>query len=112
LVGVITVDFDVGALPQFVAPSPLAGGRPLVFARDGTILAAPNVPVPDAAAKADRLLRAADYDDPAILALTSVAHLPRTSTDEGPPELVELDGGDAGDLLAAIVPIGGVRAGI
>jgi serine/threonine protein kinase len=100
---VITVDFHVGALSQYVARPALDQARSLVYTRDGIILAYPaadRLALP----AADRLLRAADLRDPALDAL--LASPP-------PPELrlAELAASD-GRYLAAVAPIGGRRAGV
>jgi len=102
-VGVMTVDLDVGALSEFLAKAPYGGARTIVFARDGTILAAPGLAVPAAAAKAKRLLHAADYADPAITAL--MATIDGAHHDH--QRFVE-----TGGYLASVTPIGGTRAGI
>jgi len=107
LVAVLTVDFDVTALSAFISRAPFEGARTLMFASDGTILAFPSVPLPAAAIKENRLLRAADFADPALDAL--FASLGTSS----PKELrfLELKAHD-GTYLASVAPVGGKRAGI
>ncbi|HEX3761999.1 MAG TPA: protein kinase [Kofleriaceae bacterium] len=100
---VLTVDFDVGALSQYVARPALDQARSLVYTRDGTVLAYPaadRLALPGT----DRLLRAADLHDPALDAL--LAAPPPTAL-----ELPELAASD-GHYLAAVAPIGGRRAGV
>jgi serine/threonine protein kinase len=100
---VITVDFDVGALSQYVARQALDHARSLVYTRDGIILAYPaadRLALP----ASDKLLRHDDLRDPALEALLAAP----------PPaglELRELAAGD-GHYLAAVAPIGGRRAGV
>lgn len=107
LIAVITVDFDVGALSKFMVRSPLVGARSVVFAGDGTILAFPAATVPQAAIEEGRLLRAADYGDPALAALfTSIG-----STKIAALQFFEV-GGPAGQYLASVAPVGGQRGGI
>jgi serine/threonine protein kinase len=101
LIAVLTVDFDVGALSDFVARPALDQARSLVFTRDGTVLAYPagkSLPV------TDKLLRGADIHDPALDALFALApsdaqHFAVMPTKDGA-------------FLASIAPIGGKRAGI
>ncbi|MCX5747385.1 MAG: protein kinase [Proteobacteria bacterium] len=110
VVAVITIDFDVGALSEFIAKAPFAEARSIVFAGDGTILAAPGLPVPEAAAKEGRLLRTADYQDAAITALFAAlsTELPDLATHPMTAQRFV----DTGSYLASIAPIGGARAGI
>ena len=104
---VITVDFDVGALSQYVARQALDQARSLVYTRDGVILA---YPLAYAAADglalpaSDKLLRHEDLRDPALDAL--LATPPPTAL-----ELHELAARDGG-YLAAVAPIAGRRAGV
>src|SRR5262249_21777691 len=68
LPAVLTVDFDVGALSQYVARPALDQARSLVYTRDGVVLAYPaadRLALP----RDDRLLHAADLRDPALDAL-------------------------------------------
>ena len=107
LVAVTTVDFDVTELSAFVVRAPFEGARTIVFAADGTILAYPAAQVPEAATKANRLLRHEDFADPALEALFA------TIKDQPIGELryFKLHAPD-GDYLASVAPVGGKRAGI
>jgi len=118
LQAVITVDFDVGALSQFIVRAPLEGSRTVVFSGDGTILAFPSVPVPAAATKEARLLRHTDYADPALDALFGALGIlavpseswatPRPLREQRFFQLASRDG----EYLASVAPLGGERAGI
>jgi len=104
---VTTVDFDVTELSSFIVRSPFEGSRTVVFAADGTILAFPSVPVPDAATKENRLLRHEDYKDPALEALfATIGKTPPTEL-----RFLQLKSTD-GEYLASVAPVGGKRAGI
>ncbi|MBL0219691.1 MAG: protein kinase [Myxococcales bacterium] len=107
LQAVTTVDFDVGALSQFIVRAPLEGSRAVVFAGDGTILAYPSAPVPEVATKEARLLRHDDYQDPALEALFARAGT-ASVRDQRFFELASSDG----EYLASVAPLGGERAGI
>lgn len=107
LQAVATVDFDVGALSQFIVRAPLQGSRTVVFSGDGTILAFPSAPVPAAAVKEARLLRAADYADPALDAL--FARIGTNGVRD--QQFFQLASPD-GEYLASVAPLGGERAGI
>lgn len=100
---VLTVDFDVGALSQYVARPALEQARSLVYTRDGTVLAYPAADT-FALPAGDRLLRHQDLRDPAVEALFAAA--PPTAL-----RLSELTASD-GTYLAAVAPIGGRRAGV
>ena len=105
LVAVLTVDFDVGALSDFVARPALDEARSIVFTRDGTVLAYPagkQLPV------TDKLLRSNDLHDPALDALF---HLLGPSTGGDAQRFAVLATRD-GAYLASIAPIGGKRAGV
>ncbi|HET9623644.1 MAG TPA: serine/threonine protein kinase [Kofleriaceae bacterium] len=97
---VLTVDFNVGALSQYIARSPLEHARSIVYTRDGTVLAYPAATQP----ATDKLLRHDDLHDPAFEALLA----------GGAPTALQLRdltaGGDG--FLAAVAPIGGARAGV
>ncbi|HEX7842221.1 MAG TPA: hypothetical protein VF469_32335, partial [Kofleriaceae bacterium] len=100
---VLTVDFDVGALSQYVARPALDQARSVVYTRDGIILAYPaadRLALPTG----DKLLRHEDLRDPALEAL--LASPPPVAL-----RLSELATGDGG-YLAAVAPIGGRRAGV
>ena len=107
LQAVATVDFDVGALSQFVVRSPLEGSRTVVFAADGTILAFPSAAVPEVATKEARLLRHDDYGDPALEALFAALGTEGVHTQR----FFQLAASD-GEYLASVAPLGGERAGI
>jgi serine/threonine protein kinase len=87
--------------------APLEGSRSVVFAGDGTILAFPSAPVPEAATKEARLLRHTDYGDVALDALfeSAATHSLREQ------RFFQLDSSD-GEYLASVAPLGGERAGI
>jgi tRNA A-37 threonylcarbamoyl transferase component Bud32 len=101
LIAVLTVDFDVGALSDFVARPALDQARSLVFTRDGTVLA---YPAGKSLPATDMLLRGADIHDPALDALFALA----PSNAQHFAVLPTKDGA----FLASIAPIGGKRAGI
>jgi hypothetical protein len=105
VVAVLTTDFDVGALSGVVAVPPIEGARSVVFTGDGTILAYPSRPPPEAAIREGRLVRHDDYGDPALSALLAAAGQPAGT------RFLELDTGD-GRYLAAVAPVGGRRAGV
>ena len=101
LTAVLTVDFDVGALSEFVARPALDQARSIVFTRDGIVLAYPagkSLPI------SDKLLRGGDIHDSALDALFSQP----LGTEQRFAVLGTLDGG----YLASIAPIGGKRAGV
>jgi serine/threonine protein kinase len=98
---VLTVDFDVGALSDFVARPVLDQARSIVFTRDGTVLAYPagkELPMND------KLLRGKDLHDPALDALFA-------QTLGNAQQFAVLPTRD-GAYLASIAPIGGKRAGV
>lgn len=107
LQAVATVDFDVGALSQFIVRAPLQGSRTVVFSGDGTILAFPSAPVPSAGVKEARLLRASDYADPALDAL--FAQIGTSGVRD--QQFFQLASPD-GEYLASVAPLGGERGGI
>ncbi|HSD89220.1 MAG TPA: cache domain-containing protein, partial [Kofleriaceae bacterium] len=107
LVAVLTVDFDVTALSAFISRAPFEGSRTVMFASDGTILAFPSAPLPAVAIKENRLLRAADFGDPALDAL--FASLGTSSSKE--LRFLQVKARD-GKYLASVAPVGGKRAGI
>jgi serine/threonine protein kinase len=103
LAAVLTVDFDVGALSQYVARPVLEQARSVVYTRDGIVLAYPaaeKLALP----ASDKLLRHEDLKDPALEALFAAP----PPTELRVSELVAKDGG----YLAAVAPIGGQRAGV
>ena len=101
LIAVLTVDFDVGALSDFIARPALDQARSVVYTRAGAVLASPlasALPLP----AGDALLRGTDLHDPALDRLFEQPDV------TGTRELATRDGG----YLASIVAIGGKRAGI
>jgi serine/threonine protein kinase len=104
---VTTVDFDVSELSSFVSRAPFEGARTVMFSADGTILAFPSAPLPQAAIKENRLLRHTDFADPALTALfAALATAPSTRL-----RFLEVEASD-GTYLASVAPVGGKRAGI
>lgn len=106
LQAVLTVDFHVGALSSFVSRPALDQARTLVYTGDGTILAYPAADKMGVPAD-DKLLRAADLQDPALDALFA-AQKARKADALSFLELAATDG----EYLASVAPIGGKRAGI
>jgi hypothetical protein len=99
LAAVITVDFDVGALSDFIARPALDQARSAVYTREGAILASPlatKLPV------SDKLLLGSELHDPALDALFA---RPGAT---GMRELATRDGA----YLASVAAIGGKRAGV
>ena len=103
LAAVLTVDFDVGALSQYVARPVLEQARSLVYTRDGIVLAYPAADQLALPAR-DQLLRHEDLRDPALEALFATP--PPTAL-----RVAELAASD-GTYLAAVAPVGGRRAGV
>ncbi|HET7504104.1 MAG TPA: protein kinase, partial [Kofleriaceae bacterium] len=100
---VLTVDFDVGALSQYVARPALEHARSIVYTRDGTVLAYPaadKLALP----AGDKLLRHDDLRDPALEALLAAS----------PPAALQLSALATSDgaYLTAVTPVGGRRAGV
>jgi serine/threonine protein kinase len=104
---VTTVDFDVSALSSFIENAPFEGAHTIVFAADGTILAAPKASLPKLAVEQNRLLRHEDFADPVLEAL--FAQIGQTPADE--QRFMQLHTSD-GEYLASVAPVGGKRAGI
>lgn len=69
LSAVLTLDFEVAELSEFIRRASLQGARNVMFTADGTILAYPTAALPDVAMKERRLLTYADFNDPALDAL-------------------------------------------
>ena len=107
LTAVITVDFDVGALSDFVVRAPMAGARSVVFTRDGTILAYPAVAPPEIAMKENRLLSYADYGDPALAALFDEIGTWKIESQQ----FITLRTKNR-KYLASVAPLAGARAGV
>ena len=103
LAAVLTVDFHVGALSQYVSRAVLDHARSLVYTRDGTILAYPAAEQLKLPAS-DKLLRHDDLHDAALEALLAAA----PPTQLRVSELATSEGG----YLAAVAPVGGRRAGV
>ena len=124
LAAVATVDFDVGALSDFVARPALDQARSVVFTRDGTILAYPagaTSPLPPT----EQLLHASDLHDGVLDAVVRqvsdagsgagvVAGGIGTSAGAGSDDATRFAvvATPDGPYLAAIAPIGGKRAGV
>ena len=125
---VLTVDFNINALSDYIARQPLDQARSVVFTRDDTILAFPAGAKLSLAAGTDKLVRAADLQEPAFATL--FATLGDHPGDVGHAHPAG-DGGEAADAaavarnirdhdlvagdgayLVSIAPIGGVRAGV
>jgi len=100
---VLTVDFDVGALSQYVARPVLDHARSIVYTRDGIVLAYPAADKLALPAN-DKLLRHEDLRDPALEALFAASQ-------PAALRLSELPARD-GTYLSAVAPIGGRRAGV
>jgi len=100
---VLTVDFDVGALSQYVARPALDHARSIVYTRSGIVLAYPAADTLALPAN-DQLLRHEDLRDPALEALFA-------ADQPGELRVSELAAGD-GTYLAAVAPVGGRRAGV
>jgi len=115
LIAVITIDYDVAELSAFLRKAPLAGARTVMFTADGIILANSSTAVPLAALE-KRLLRHADFDDPALAALFATDDVARlrlpASGGSAPlePRFLRLEAPD-GDYLASIAVVGGQHAG-
>ncbi len=106
LSAVITIDFDVVSLSEFIRKPPLIGARNVMFTADGTILAYPSVELPTTAAAEKRLLSHTDFKDPALAALFKVI-----GTSVAPQQrFLHLKTGD-GDYFASIAIVGGKQAG-
>jgi serine/threonine protein kinase len=103
---VMTVDFDINAMSNFVAELAVPGARSVVFSSDGAILVYSSRDRKAPQLKQERLLLASDLDDPAITSLFANSALPVTH-----PTSLMLTTTD-GRYLATITPIGGSRAGI
>ena len=100
LAAVLTVDFDVGALSDFIARPALDQARSVVYTRAGAVLASPlaaKLPV-----EGDKLLRGSDLHDPALDKLFVEPDV------TGTRELATRDGA----YLASVAAIGGKRAGV
>ena len=101
LTAVLTVDFDVGALSDFIARPALDQARSVVYTRAGAVLASPlasALPLP----AGDALLRGTDLHDPALDRLFEQPDV------TGTRELATRDG----SYLASVVAIGGKRAAV
>jgi serine/threonine protein kinase len=106
LSAVLTLDYDVAELSDFIRQPPLAGARSVVCTADGTILAYPSAPIPEIATKEKRLLRHTDFKDPALDAL--FAAMGQTTASQ--QRFMHLDAG--GGYLASVSAVGGKRAGL
>ncbi|NVB78735.1 MAG: serine/threonine protein kinase [Kofleriaceae bacterium] len=104
LSAVLTLDFEVAELSEFIRKSPLAGARNVMFTADGTILAYPAVAIPETSSQEKRLLRHEDFNDPALEALFKV--LGSSSSSE--QKFMHLDTRD-GTYLASVSKVGDRR---
>jgi serine/threonine protein kinase len=104
---VLTLDYDVTEVSDFIRNPPLAGARSVVFTSDGTILAFPSAPLPENATKEKRLLRHTDYNDPALAALFDAFG----TTTQTELRFMHLEAG-ADKYLVSISVIGGKHAGL
>ena len=104
---VLTLDYDVAELSDFIRQPPIAGARSVVFTKDGTILAYPSAPIPESATKEKRLLRHTDFNDPALASLFArIANMT-------PAELQFMHLDASGDkYLASVSSVGGKRIGV
>ncbi|HUS30886.1 MAG TPA: protein kinase [Kofleriaceae bacterium] len=101
LAAVMTIDFEVAELSEFISKSPLAGARNVMFTADGTILAYPSAKIPDEdATRERRLLGYHDFHDPALEALFKEMG----SASPTQQRFMHLDADD-GKYLAAITSI-------
>ncbi|MBL9012579.1 MAG: serine/threonine protein kinase [Myxococcales bacterium] len=107
LTAVMTIDFDVADLSEFIGRAPLAGARTVMFNADGTILAYPSAPMPQVP-RDDKLLDYRAYEDPALDALFAALG---TSKSAEAQRFLHLSTSE-GDYLASIAVIGGKHAGI
>ena len=108
LVAVLTLDYDVAELSEFIRNPSLAGARNVLFTADGTILAYPAATIPQIATQEKRLLRHTDFNDPALAALFE--KMSRTQVQTG-QRFFHIEAGD-GKYLASIATVGGKRAGV
>ena len=107
LTAVMTIDFDVADLSAFIGRAPLAGARTVMFNADGTILAYPSAPTPQAP-KDDKLVHYRAYNDPALDALFEALGSSASAETQRFLHLSTSEGG----YLASIAVIGGKHAGI
>lgn len=107
LTAVMTIDFDVSDLSEFIGRAPLAGARTVMFNADGSILAYPSAPTPETF-KDDKLLDYHAYKDPALDALFAALG---TSAQAEAQRFLHLSTSE-GDYLVSIAVIGGKHAGI
>jgi serine/threonine protein kinase len=106
LAAVMTIDFEVAELSEFISKSPLANARNVMFTSDGTILAYPSAKIPDEAATRERrLLRYQDFHDPALDSLFKTMGTASTSQ-----RFMHLDATDD-KYLAAITSISTGKGG-
>jgi len=106
LSAVLTIDFEVAELSEFISKSPLEGARNVMFTSDGTILAYPAVNLPEVATKQHRLLRHEDFHDPALEGLFKAIGT-ATPTQQ---KFMHIEAAD-GKYLAAVTSIGSSRGG-
>ena len=106
LTAVMTIDFDVVELSAFIGRPPIADARTVMFTADGSVLAYPSAPIPEAAKDENRVLRYTDFKDPALDALFAAVGS-STLTEQ---RFMHLTAGD-GDYLASVATVGGTRPG-
>ncbi|HSD89490.1 MAG TPA: protein kinase [Kofleriaceae bacterium] len=107
LSAVLTIDFQVAELSEFIRKSPLEGARNVMFTTDGTILAYPAVTLPEVATKEHRLLRHEDFHDPALEGLFTAIGT-ATPTQQ---KFMRIEATDGNKYLAAVTSIGNNRGG-
>lgn len=106
LSAVLTLDFEVAELSEFIRRASLQGARNVMFTADGTILAYPAVTLPDDAIREKRLLRYNDFNDPALDALFKGIGT-ATPTEQRFMHLVATNG----TYFASVSRVGSGRAG-
>jgi serine/threonine protein kinase len=107
LSAVITLDFDVERLSEFIRKPPLTGARNVMFTHDGTILAYPSVELPAQAAEEKRLLKHTDFHDPA---LDSLFKKIGTTEDATQLRFMHLKAAN-GEYFASVAVVGGRMPG-
>jgi serine/threonine protein kinase len=101
VVAVVTVDFDVNGLSQFIGKADYPGGRTLVYDGDGTVLAYAGGSESAKAPAQDRPLKVEDLHDPVVTELFAQMH-GAVRTKESRFVTVRAEGAEE---LAAIAPV-------